>query len=29
MELFGPWDDRLLAEQLRDLSLSGLDFDIK
>jgi ParB-like nuclease family protein len=23
------WDDRLLAEQLRDLSLSGLDFDIE
>jgi hypothetical protein len=25
----GTWDDRLLAEQLRDLSLSGLDFDIE
>jgi len=23
------WDERLLAEQLRDLSLSGLDFDIE
>jgi DNA modification methylase len=23
------WDDRLLAEQLRDLSLSGLDFNIE
>ena len=23
------WDDRLLAEQLRDLSLSGLDFDLE
>ena len=23
------WDDRLLAEHLRDLSLSGLDFDIE
>jgi DNA modification methylase len=23
------WDDHLLAEQLRDLSLSGLDFDIE
>ena len=23
------WDDRLLAEQLRDLSLTGLDFDIE
>jgi DNA modification methylase len=23
------WDDRLLAEQLRDLSLAGLDFDIE
>jgi hypothetical protein len=23
------WDDRLLAEQLRDLSLSGLNFDIE
>ena len=23
------WDDRLLAEQLRDLSLSDLDFDIE
>jgi hypothetical protein len=23
------WDDRLLAEQLRDLSLSGVDFDIE
>ena len=23
------WDDRLLAEQLRDLSLSGLDFDVE
>jgi DNA modification methylase len=23
------WDNRLLAEQLRDLSLSGLDFDIE
>jgi DNA modification methylase len=23
------WDDRMLAEQLRDLSLSGLDFDIE
>jgi DNA modification methylase len=23
------WDDQLLAEQLRDLSLSGLDFDIE
>jgi ParB-like chromosome segregation protein Spo0J len=23
------WDDRLLAEQLRDLSLLGLDFDIE
>jgi DNA modification methylase len=23
------WNDRLLAEQLRDLSLSGLDFDIE
>ena len=23
------WDDRLLAEQLRDLSLAGLDFDIQ
>ena len=23
------WDDRLLAEQLQDLSLSGLDFDIE
>jgi DNA modification methylase len=23
------WDDRLLAEQLRDLSLSGLDFEIE
>jgi hypothetical protein len=23
------WDDGLLAEQLRDLSLSGLDFDIE
>ncbi|MGC1889603.1 MAG: DNA methyltransferase [Stellaceae bacterium] len=25
----GTWDDRLLAEQLRDLSLSGLDFSIE
>ena len=23
------WDDRLLAEQLKDLSLSGLDFDLE
>src|SRR5215471_1665062 len=23
------WDDRLLAEQLRDLSLAGLDFDLE
>ena len=23
------WDDRLLAEQLRDLSLAGLDFDVE
>jgi len=23
------WDERLLAEQLHDLSLSGLDFDIE
>jgi hypothetical protein len=23
------WDDRLLAEQLRDLSLSGLDFSLE
>src|SRR5262245_50575169 len=23
------WDDPLLAEQLRDLSLSGLDFDLE
>ena len=25
----GTWDDRLLAEQLRDLSLLGLDFSIE
>src|SRR5436190_19557938 len=25
----GTWDDRLLAEQLRDLSLSGLDFSLE
>ena len=23
------WDDRLLAEQLKELSLSGIDFDIE